>query len=76
MKINPINSGSKIPFLKKKEQPVIIQEGIIKMVPDEKADEKEIVPKLRCIYVEQVRVVRGDEGETNGEEKRLDWWKK
>lgn len=73
MRINPINLGSKIPFLKnKKEQPVIIQEGVIKMVPDEKADEKEIVPKLRCIYIERVRVVRGDEGETDGKEKGLD----
>lgn len=70
MRINPINS-SNISFLKKKQQPVIIQKEIIKMVPDEKADEKEIVPKLRCIYVEQVRIINGGKGETDGEEKRL-----
>ena len=72
MKINPINSSNNIPFLKKnKQQPVIIQEGIIKMVPDEKADEKEIVPKLRYVYMEQIRVIKGDKGEVDGEEKRL-----
>lgn len=71
MRINPINSNN-VNFLKKKKQPVIIQEEIIRMIPDEKADEKEIVPKLRCIYVEQVKIIKGGKGETDGEEKRLD----
>ena len=71
MRINPISSSNSIPFLKKKQkQPVIIQ-GIVKMVPDEEADKKDVIPKLRYIYIEQVHVIKGDKGETNGEEKRL-----
>ena len=59
MKINPINSGN-IPFLKKK-QPVIIQEGFIKMVPDEEADSNELIPKLRMTLIKEYGVIRGEE---------------
>ena len=70
MRVNLINASNNISFLKKK-QPIVIQEEVIKMIPDEEADEKEIVPKLRYVYVEQVRVIKGDKGE-DGKEKGLD----
>ena len=72
MRINPINSSNSIPFLKKK-QPIVVQEEVIKMVPDEEADEKDIIPKLRCVVIRQIGVVKGEGNTFNGsEEKRLD----
>ena len=71
MKINPINSGN-IPFLKKKQikqNPIVVYGDMVKMVPDEEADKKSIIPKLRMIIIKEYGIIEGEKNIDGREEK-------